>query len=155
MTYRDAASFGKREEYAAVARLLRLGFDVYMTLVDDQQIDCVIRKEVNGTPVYMDIQIKARSSRCKPRSAGTFAAMEIRNPRENFFFIFYSEQADCYWVVPSLELIKEANVTKGGKTPGRYRMVFTNYSEKRDKVTPRPKFEKYRDNFDILKRFGA
>lgn len=43
MKHRSTASFGKRQEYIAVAELLRRGFDVYMTLVDDQQIDCVVR----------------------------------------------------------------------------------------------------------------
>ncbi len=155
MPYRDAASFGKREEFAAIARLLREGFDVYLTLVDDQQIDCVIRKEVSGKPVYMDIQIKARSKECRPRNAGRFAAMEVRKPRRNFFFIFYSEQADCYWVVPSLELVKEANRVKSGKGVGRYMIVFTNHSRKTGKVVPRPKFERYRDNFHLLRDFDG
>jgi len=33
-----------------VAELLRQGFDVYMTLVDDQQNDCIVRQEKNGQP---------------------------------------------------------------------------------------------------------
>jgi hypothetical protein len=33
MNHRSTASFGKRQEYIAVAELLRRGFDVYMTLV--------------------------------------------------------------------------------------------------------------------------
>lgn len=44
VTFRSSASFGKRQEYIAVAELLRRGFDVYMTLVDDQQIDCAFRQ---------------------------------------------------------------------------------------------------------------
>jgi hypothetical protein len=36
------------QEYVAVAELLPRGFDVYTTLVDDQQIDCIIRHEKNG-----------------------------------------------------------------------------------------------------------
>ena len=43
MSYRDTASFGKRQEYSVIAELLKRGFDVYMTLVDDQGIDCVVR----------------------------------------------------------------------------------------------------------------
>lgn len=34
MAYRDSSSFGKRQEYIAIAELLKRGFDVYMTLVD-------------------------------------------------------------------------------------------------------------------------
>ena len=48
MTHRTTASFGKRQESIAVAELLRRGFDVSMTLVDDQQIDCIVRQEQNG-----------------------------------------------------------------------------------------------------------
>jgi hypothetical protein len=146
MAYRSSASFGKRQEYIAVAELLRRGHDVYMTLVDDQQIDCVIRQEKNGKLRYLDIQIKARSEGAK--NPGTFSAMEIRQPRENFFFIFYSEQADTYWIVPSLELIKEANKNKSGDNQGKYRIVFTN--ENKSGATPRPRFRKYENAFALL-----
>lgn len=153
MAYRHAASFGKRQEYAAVAELLRRGYDVYMTLVDDQQIDCVVRKEVRGKPVYIDIQIKARSNQCKVNYAGTFAAMEIRKPRKNFFFVFYSERANCYWVVPSLELVKEATQNKSGANTGKYKIVFTNCNTKTNEVRARPRFDKYKNNFQLLEQY--
>jgi hypothetical protein len=89
-TFRSSASFGKRQEYIAVAELLKQGRDVYMTLVDDQQIDCVIRQEKDGQLRYLDIQIKARSK--DARQPGTFAAMEIRQPREIFFLLFRTYQ---------------------------------------------------------------
>ena len=55
-SYRNTASFGKRQEYIAVAELLKRGYDVYMTLVDDQQIDCIVRHD-NGTRVkYVPLQ---------------------------------------------------------------------------------------------------
>lgn len=152
-SYRSSASFGKRQEYVAVAELLKRGYDVYMTLVDDQQIDCVVRLERSGSPEYLDIQIKARSKDCKPMNAGTFAAMEIRNPRKNFYFIFYSEQADTYWVMPSLRLVKEATRSKTGKNVGKYRIQFCNVSE-RGEIKPRPRFAKYQGRFDLL-RDGA
>jgi len=145
-SFRSSASFGKRQEYIAIAELLRRGYDVYMTLVDDQQIDCVIRQEKNGALRYLDIQIKARSEDAK--NPGTFSAMGIRRPRENFFFIFYSEQADAYWIVPSLELIKEANQNKSGANEGKYRIVFTN--DNKDGAAPRPRFRKYENAFDLL-----
>jgi len=151
--FRSTASFGKRQEFIAIAELLRRGFDVYLTLVDDQQIDCVVRMEVDGEPVYLDIQIKARSKDCNPRNAGRFTALDVPNPRPNFFFIFYSEQVDSYWVVPSLDLVKEANQNKSGRNVGRYGIVFTNWSRKTGQVTPRPRFEKYRNNFDLLRTY--
>ena len=96
MAFRDSASFGKRQEFVAIAELLRRGFDVYLTLVDDQQIDCVVRKEIKGVPLYLDIQIKARSKDCNPKNAGRFAALEVRNPRPNFFFIFFPPVREFY-----------------------------------------------------------
>lgn len=110
---------------------------------------------MSGTPVYLDIQIKARSNRCKPSGAGTFAAFEVRKPRPIFFFIFYSEQADSYWVLPSTELISEANQNKTGKHRGKYKIVFTNASRKTGRVKPRPRFEKYKDNFNLLNDYAG
>jgi hypothetical protein len=147
MPYRDSASFGKRQEYVAVAELLKRGFDVYMTLVDDQQIDCIIRFP-SDPPRYVDVQIKARSRTAK--NPGTFAAMMIRQPREDFFFIFYSEAADCYWVMPSLDVITRANRVQAGANVGACRIVFTN-TLVNGEVRPRPKWAAYRDNFDLLR----
>ena len=146
-SFRSSASFGKRQEFVAIAELLRRNFDVYLTLVDDQQIDCVLRLEREPYPIYVDIQIKARSKNTK--NPGAFAAMEIRKARPNFFFIFYSEAANEYWIMPSIEVAKAANQVKSGKAIGRYRIVFTNTSVKGE-VRPRPKWEKWRNNFELL-----
>jgi hypothetical protein len=144
--FRSSASFGKRQEYIAVAELLRRGCDVYMTLVDDQQIDCVIRQERDGQLRYLDIQIKARSDEAK--NAGMFSAMEVRHPRQNFYFIFYSERANTYWIIPSLELIKEARQNKEGQNKGRYSINFCNVSSKG--AIPRPRFRIYENAFHLL-----
>lgn len=146
LRFRSSASFGKRQEYIAVAELLRRGHDVYMTLVDDQQIDCVIRQEKDGQLRYLDIQIKARSFDAK--YPGLFAAMDVRCPREHFYYIFYSESANMYWVIPSLELIEEANQNKEGKNKGKYSINFANVGGK--KTNPRPCFGKYQNAFELL-----
>lgn len=146
--FRSSASFGKRQEYIAVAELLRRGHDVYMTLVDDQQIDCVLRQEKAGQLRYLDIQIKARSRAADPRTAGTFAALEIRQPRPNFFFIFYSEQVNAYWVMPSLVLIREASQNKTGLNQGRYSIHFTRATK--TGLHLRHHFEKYLNAFELL-----
>ena len=147
VSYRSSGSFGKRQEYIAVAELLRRGYDVYMTLVDDQQIDCVVRVEVDSRPVYIDVQIKARSDSAK--QAGTFSALAVRDPRPNFMFVFYSEGAGAYWVMPSLDLIKEATCNKEGVHTGKYSIMFTN-EHKDGKPHPRPRFEPWRNNWDAL-----
>jgi hypothetical protein len=147
-SFRSSASFGKRQEYIAVGELLRRGFDVYMTLVDDQQIDCIIRQEQNNHLHYLDIQIKARSKDAAVNNAATFTAMEIRHPRENFYFIFYSEQADTYWIIPSLELVEMARQNKTGQNKGRYSISFTNVTK--DGARPRPRFKDYENAFCLL-----
>jgi hypothetical protein len=146
MNFRSSASFGKRQEFVAIAELLRRGFDVYLTLVDDQQIDCVVRQERDGALTYLDLQIKARSKEAK--HAATFAAMEVKKPRPNFFFIFYAEVINTYWVIPSLELIKLANVRKSGKSLGMFRIDLCNKTK--TGWRPRPKFDAYKNAFHLL-----
>ena len=146
MSYRDSASFGKRQEFIAIAELLRRGFDVYPTLVDDQQIDCVVRLD-GELPSYLDIQIKARSRTAK--QAATFSAMDIRKPRRNFIFIFYSEAASCYWIMPSLDVVEMANQNKSGKNAGKFSLNFANQSASGE-WRPRPKWDFYMNNFDLI-----
>ena len=146
--YRHRASFGKRQEYIAIAELLRHDYDVYMTLVDDQQIDCVIRR---GDHDYVDLQIKARSNDCQPTDAGRFAAMEIPNPREKYFFLFYCEQIDTYWIFPSTKLVELASQNKKGKNVGKYHINLTGCSKRKDGVYALPKFAEYQDNFELLR----
>ena len=154
MNHRTTASFGKRQEFIAVAELLRRGFDVYMTLVDDQQIDCIIRLEGEGRPPrYLDIQIKARSKAAN--HAATFAALDIRKPRKDFWFIFYSEAAETYWVMPSEDVVIHSNENKGGvggngKNKGKLTIKLANKTN--SGWNPRPKFREYQDAFDLLRQ---
>ena len=104
------ASFGKRQEYKAVAELLDKGYDVYMPLVDDKQIDCVLRIDENR---YLDIQIKARSKQVKIERRAVFTG-KFFEPRDTYFFIFYSEEIDTYWIVPSRELKEHVRIAKSG-----------------------------------------
>lgn len=113
MNYRDTASYGKRQEYMAVAELLRRGFDVYMTLVDDQGIDCIVRL---NEKTYIDILIKARSAEAKQWNF--FAAMSFK-PRKNLCFIFYTEKTNSYWIIPSRELTSLCHQNKTGKHVGK------------------------------------
>lgn len=140
-------------EFVVIAELLRRGFDVYLTLVDDQEIDCVVRQEISGKPVYLDIQIKARSKECKARSGGSFGPLKVWKPRPNFFYIFYVGHADCYWVMPSTELARQAHKRKTGKDKGKYDINFTNWSKKTGLPKPNPRFAKYEGNFDLLRKY--
>ena len=95
MNSRSSQSFGKRQEHAAIAEMLKRGLDVYLTLVDDKGIDCIVRKDEN---TYFDVQIKARSKNVK--YPGNFSLSDII-ARPNYFFVLYSERADKFWVIPS------------------------------------------------------
>ncbi|MCG8625520.1 MAG: hypothetical protein MJE68_26420 [Proteobacteria bacterium] len=143
--YRNRASFGKRREYIAIAELLRLGCDVYTTLVDDQQIDCVIRR---GDHDYIDLQIKASSKICQPKDAGRFASMKIPNPRDKYFFLFYCEHINTYWVFPSMDLVKKASKSKTGSDKGKYTINLTGI--KKGKVYAKKEYSEYKGNFKPL-----
>jgi hypothetical protein len=135
MKYRDTASFGKRQEYSVIAELLKRGFDVYMTLVDDQGIDCVLRLDDKK---YLDVQIKARSKEAKQWNF--FAAMSF-DVRNNFYFIFYTEKNNNLWVIPSKD-VKELGIeNKSGKNAGKISLTLPK-TESGGKAS---KFEKYKN----------
>ncbi|MBT3022051.1 MAG: DUF4365 domain-containing protein [Candidatus Thiodiazotropha sp. (ex Lucina aurantia)] len=147
MSYRDSASFGKRQEYVVVAELLKRGFDVYMTLVDDQGIDCIIRID---DQTYIDIQIKARSKIAKQWNF--FAAMTIE-PKDNYFFIFYTEKNDTLWVMPSKEVVNYAVTNKNGKNKGKHSLTLPK-SETTQKALA---FVKYKGEagFELLRNYNT
>ena len=146
--YRSSGSFGKRQEFVAIAELLKRHFDLYMTLVDDQQIDCVIRQRKEDELRYLDIQIKARSNKCQVWDGGLFSAMEIAWPRSNFYFIFYSEHLNLHWVICSLDLVRLASRNKKGKNAGLYSLNFCNCPKAG--LKPREKFREYENAFHLL-----
>ena len=111
--YRSTASFGKRYEYIMIAELLKQEFDVYMTLVDDQGIDCIIRL---SDACYLDIQIKARSSECKHPTF--FAGMNLYQ-RKNYYFMFYTALNDSIWIIPSLAVKALSSTNKTGINKGK------------------------------------
>ena len=145
MSYRDSASFGKRQEYVVVAELLKRGFDVYMTLVDDQGIDCIIRID---NPTYIDIQIKARSSTAKQWNF--FAAMTIE-PKQNYYFIFYIEKNDTLWVMPSHDVVNYAITNKNGKNAGKHSLTLP----KSETTAKAIEFSKYKGEagFELLRAY--
>jgi hypothetical protein len=137
--FRHSASFGKRQEFGAIAELLRRGYDVYMTLVDDQGIDCVVRQ---GPDKFYDVQIKARSKEAKAGKVGHFPLLDCSKPRPNYVFIFFSEgvgERGRYWVIPSTTIIRPGFGTflKSGKNKGKYRLILN-----------RPKYADYVDAFE-------
>jgi hypothetical protein len=143
MRYRDTASFGKRQEYLVVAELLKRGFDVYMTLVDDQGIDCIIRL---NSKRYLDIQIKARSKETKQWNKFPLLSFE---PKDNHYFIFYTEKNNTFWVIPSKDVTGLGIKNKSGKYVGKITLNLP----KTETGKKAEKFEKYKNDngFKLLR----
>lgn len=145
ISFRHSAGFGKRMEYNLVGKMLMEGLDVYLPLVDDHGVDCVIKKE-DGT--FIEVQIKARSNEVTEGDAALFAAI-THELTENFFFffVFYSERLDLMWILSSQEFLQECVTNKNGKNKGKRSIWFN--GNKTDKATGvkkeycKKQFEKY------------
>lgn len=149
ISFRNSAGFGKRMEYNLVGKMLMEGLDVYMPLVDDHGVDCVIKKE-DGT--FIEVQIKARSNEVAERSAALFAAL-THEPTPNYYFVFYSERLDTMWILSSEEFLKECNTNKTGKNKGTHSIWF-NGSTKDKETGQRIEYCKERYNKYICTDFS-
>lgn len=128
MSFKDSASFGKRMEYYFVGQMLMEKLDVYMPLVDDHGVDCVIEKK-DGT--FIKVQIKARSNEVATGEAALFAAI-THKPTENFYFVFYSERLKTMWILSSEEFLQECATNKNGKTKGKRSIWFNGNRKNKD-----------------------
>ena len=143
ISFRHSAGFGKRMEYNLVGKMLMEGLDVYLPLVDDHGVDCVI-KRADGT--FIEVQIKARSNEVADGDAALFAAIS-HDLTPNFYFVFYSERLDTMWIMSSEEFLAECVTNKNGKNKGK-RSIWSN-GNKTDKITGKKReyckkqFEKY------------
>ena len=115
IAFRHSAGFGKRMEYNLIGEMLMEGLDVYLPLVDDHGVDCVIKKD-DGT--FIEVQIKARSNEIAEGDAALFAAI-THDLTENFYFVFYSERMNMKWILSSEEFLKECATNKNGKNAGK------------------------------------
>ena len=147
MEYRHSAGFGKRIEFFVIGHMLKEGLDVYIPLVDDNAIDCIVRKP-DGT--FVEVQIKARSSTVKFGDAALFAAIP-HEYRENYWFVFYSERLEKTFILSSKEFISESVQNKNGKNVGLRSIWFNGKNTKNKKEHVKPQFEKYVvENFQRL-----
>lgn len=120
IAFRHSAGFGKRIEYWVVGLMLKQGLDVYLPLVDDDAIDAVIKRP-DGQ--FVEVQIKARSHSVRFGDGGLFAAI-THEPRDNYFFLFYSERHNTMFLMSSSEFIEEAVQNKSGANKGKRSIWF-------------------------------
>jgi len=148
IAFRHSAGFGKRMEYWIAGLMLKEGLDVYMPLVDDFGIDAIIRKPSGE---FIEIQIKARSNKVKFGDTALFAAI-THEQRDNYYFVFYSERMNSFWILSSKEFLKESTQNKTGKNKGKRSIWFNGKNTKLQKEHCKPQFEKYLiENFDRFK----
>ena len=129
ISFRHSAGFGKRMEYKLVGQMLMEGLDVYLPLVDDHGVDCVIKKE-DGT--FIEVQIKARSSEVVQGDAALFSAIQHHDLQENFYFVFYAERMQMMWILSSKEFLDNCVTNKTGKNKGKHSIWFNGYKTNKE-----------------------
>lgn len=154
-TFRSSAGFGKRIEYWIIGRMLKEGMDVYVPLVDDHAVDAIVRRRDGSVAL---VQIKARSREVVKGDAALFAAI-AHDPREHYWFVFYSERLDLVWIMTSSEFIDAAVQNKTGKNAGNRSIWFN--GTRRNKETGvaeeycKPQFTKYlASDFSRMREFA-
>lgn len=144
ISFRHSAGFGKRIEYYLMGKMLMEGLDVYIPLVDDHGVDCIIKKD-DGS--FIEIQIKARSKDVASGDAALFAAIQHHDLTPNYYWLFYSERLDTMWILSSEEFLNECVTNKSGKNVGRHSIWFngnkTNKETGKKMEYCKPQFEKY------------
>ena len=136
-SFRSSASFGKRIEYNVIGRMLMEGLDVYVPLVDDHGVDCIVK---NKKGMFIEIQIKARSEKQTDRAA-LFANIKHHEEIKNYFYVFWSEAMQCMWIMSGEEFLKESRELKNGENAGSHTIKLNGC--KNGLAYPLPKFEKY------------
>ena len=140
----QSTRFGKSAEYSIIGKMLLEGLDVYVPLVDDHGVDCVIKK---GNGEFVEVQIKARSKNVKKNDAAFFACIKHK-PTPNYYFVFYSELLDAMWIMSSEEFLNECVTNKSGNNSGKHSISFN--GNRKDKKTGKDipcckdRFDKYR-----------
>ena len=121
-TFRNKVAFGKRIEAYVKGLMLKQGLDVYTPEVDDDGVH------------FVAVQVKAVA-------AGAFFAGISHKARPDYWFVFYSESMDTFWVFSSSEFRLEAKANNQGKNVGKY-SIKLNGTKKGVQYTL-PKYQKY------------
>ena len=106
----SSKNFGKRVEYSVACNALKQGLDVFIPLTDEKGIDLVLRRE---DATYIEVQVKGKSKRGSREMAADFSSI-THTARPNYFFVFYSEHLDTFWIMSSQEFLKEAGQMESG-----------------------------------------
>lgn len=95
--------------------------ELYIPAVDDRGIDLIIRTnnfvKGNGDKAenfeFQEIQIKSLSE-------GGLFAFHCKEPKPNYWFIFYVQSINTFWLMNSLEVHSLSNISQGEKSFGMH-----------------------------------
>lgn len=98
---------GKYGELTVAARFIEEGHEVFFPAVDDHGIDMLVRtrnfEHGDGSQPehypFQEIQVKT------VKEGGLFV-FTCRNPRPNYWFVFYVKATGRFWLINSVELVK-------------------------------------------------
>lgn len=124
---------GGAAECGFFSKLMKLGYAVYIPLVDAAGVDCVATKDHLE---FLQFQVKSSTK-------GTNYALIKIPKRPNYFFVFHCFSINKLWLIPSTELIRIAKLDTPIKRTGEktYRISLTR-SRKR-KREANPQYDKY------------
>ena len=128
MVTKNTQKYGKRKELDIISKMLEENLDVYVPIVDDHGIDCIItRDELH----YCKVQIKSRSSDVRQPGCFTVDNHEVVIP--NFYFVFFCEKTDCFWIFSSEEFCDCAKLRTNCKTAGRRKITLVSAGGRKSK----------------------
>lgn len=98
----------KRVVFHAVQELVQRKYEVYVSVEKEAEINCVLILEQNR---HIDLHIDAHSGSIKTWHRFENIPCE---PRDNFYFLFYTEPDNRFYIIPSEDLPKMAKPRSNG-----------------------------------------
>lgn len=144
---------GKIGELIAIRKLTELGFDVYDNIVDDREIDLIIRNEYKGSINHKDIQVKF-SRLYKQFDLYWFGINKSTFQPNDKLYLFFVLDENRIFIIPSLELFQILKDVRTDKK-GNWKITIIlkdNWIIKSKKGKADINIEKYLNNFSQLRK---
>lgn len=100
-THRTKQASGQITEHEAIVKLLRLGHQVAVPVVDDDGVDMIVN--------YKHL-VQVKSQHTQSQASGTSWIFQYAGPRRREvradMFIFHAAPIDAWWVIPTAVLLE-------------------------------------------------
>ena len=138
---------GKYGEYSVILKLLKEGFNIYPTLVDDIGVDLIIK---NKNEKYIEIQIKSVWTDLNKEWFQIQTKSDENLIRNNFFIIGIDKEQNS-WIFPSKVFFDERYTSKSRKKSGGYTFDLNLALKRRkNKKVNRELLSNYKENWKQL-----